>query len=213
MPLKFSSVYFVNGTAYAGKSTLVKNLAKKYGGIHCEENYHNVLLPDLDKRCFPNLTYTRDLEDWHDFVRRTPDAYEAWIDGVSKECELLELAMLEKLSKAGKPVFVDTNISVETLKRVSDREHVLIMLAEPDISVNLFFNRPDREKQFLYRLLMEEENPEAALANFRQCLARINSRERYNAFLHSGFQVILRDENRSEEETLTLAEKMLGLAK
>ena len=60
---------------------------------------------------------------------------------------------------------------------------------------------------------MEEENPEAALANFRQCLARINSRERYNAFLHSGFQVILRDENRSEEETLALAEKMLGLSK
>ena len=48
MPLKFSSVYFVNGTAYAGKSTLVKNLAKKYGGIHCEENYHNVLLSKQD---------------------------------------------------------------------------------------------------------------------------------------------------------------------
>ena len=209
--MKFEHVYFVNGSAYAGKSTLVKGLAQKYGGIACEENYHDALLPELEREKFPCLTYTRDLQDWHDFIRRTPDEYEAWIKGVSKECEILELRILESLCKEGKPVFVDTNISVETLKRISDAEHVLIMLAEPEISVNLFFHRPDREKQFLYRLLMEEEDPARAMENFRQCLARINSRENYDAFLHSGFRVILRDENRSIEETLRLAEAHFGL--
>ena len=87
------------------------------------------------------------------------------------------------------------------------------MLADPEISVKRFFQRPDREKQFLYRLLMEEENSAAAMENFRQCLARINSRENYDAFLNSGFRVILRDENRREEETVTLAERELGLPK
>ena len=33
--MKFENVYFVNGTAYAGKSTLVKKLAEKYNGIAC----------------------------------------------------------------------------------------------------------------------------------------------------------------------------------
>lgn len=209
--MKFEHVYFINGTAYAGKSTLVKRLAEKHNGIACEENYHNALLLELDSKEFPHVTYTRDLQDWHDFVRRTPDEYEAWIKGASKESEILELRILEDLCKQDKPVFVDTNVSVETLRKISDRDHVLIMLAEPDISVNLFFNRPDREKQFLYRLLMEEENPEQALENFRQCLARINSAENYNAFLNSGFRVILRDENRSIEETVALAEAELGL--
>ena len=211
--MRFDNVYFINGTAYAGKSTLVKNLARKYKGIACEENYHDVLLPRLDREQFPNLCYTRELVDWHDFVRRSPDEYEAWIRGVSKECEILELQILEEVSTQGKPVFVDTNISLETLWESSNRDHVLIMLADPEISVKRFFQRPDREKQFLYRLLMEEENYAAAMENFRQCLARINSRENYDAFLNSGFRVILRDENRREEETVALAERELGLPK
>ena len=184
--MKYENVYFVNGTAYAGKSTLVKNLAAKYNGIACEENYHNALLPELDKAEFPGLTYTRDLEDWHDFVRRTPDEYEAWINRTSKECEKLELRILEDLLNDGRPIFVDTNVCIETLKQISDTDHVLIMLADPDISVNLFFNRPDKEKQFLYSLMLEEPDPEKSLENFRQCLARINSRENYEEFRIQG---------------------------
>lgn len=209
--MRYEHVYFVNGTAYAGKSTLVKGLARKYNGIACEENYHNALLDELDPAEFPGLTYTRDLQDWHDFVRRKPDEYEAWIMRTSKECEILELRILDQLRYENKPIFVDTNISVETLREISDEKHVLIMLADPDISVNLFFNRPDREKQFLYRLMMEEKNPDQALENFRNCLRRINSPENYAAFLHAGFPVLLRDENRSIEETMVLAESIFGL--
>ncbi|MBR6114144.1 MAG: hypothetical protein IKQ10_03080 [Oscillospiraceae bacterium] len=210
--MKFGSAYFINGTAYAGKSTMVRLLALKYGGIECGENYHDALLPTLDRAEFPCLTYTRDLEDWHDFIRRTPDEYEAWVDGVTKECETLELRILEELCARGKPVFVDTNIGIETLRTVAAPGHVLIMLADPEVSVRRFFDRPDREKQFLYRLITEEPDPAWALDIFRQCLMRINSRERYDRFARSGFPVILRDEARSEEQTLALAERIFGLA-
>ena len=209
--MKFEDTFFIIGNAYAGKSTMVKMLAERYNGIACEENYHNALLPELDKNEFPNVTYTRDLQDWHDFIRRTPDEYEKWIDGASRESEILELQILSRLHPEGKKVFVDTNIKAETLKEISDYDHVLVMLADPDVSVNRFFERPDREKQFLYRLMLEEENPEAALNNFRACLKRINSQANYDAFLNSGFRVILRDENRSIEDTLRLVERCFGL--
>ena len=52
---------------------------------------------------------------------------------------------------------------------------------------------------------------EAAMENYRQGLARINSRERYERFLHSGFPVILRDDGRSVEETMALVEKVFEL--
>ena len=213
--MDLSNVYFVIGTSYAGKSTVVKNLAKKHHGIALEENYHDAKLPELDSGEFPNLTYTRDLEDWHEFIRRTPDEYVTWLENVKKECEIVELKMLEELlddpEAREKKIFVDTNICVETLHRITDTRHVLVMLADPEIGIHRFFDRPDPEKQFLYRLMLEEKDPQAALDNYREILSRVCSRESYDALLHSGFRVILRDENRSQEETVLLAEGIFGI--
>ena len=213
--MDLSNVYFVIGTAYAGKSTLVKNLAKKHHGIALEENYHDAKLPELDSREFPCLTYTRDLKDWHEFIRRTPDEYVTWINNVRKECETVELQMigelLQKPEAQEKKIFVDTNICIDTLQRISDTGHVLVMLSDPEVSVRRFFERPDREKQFLYQLMMEEPDPQAAFDNFREILTRINSQEAYDEFLHSGFRVLFRDEERSQEETVLLAEGIFSL--
>ena len=85
------------------------------------------------------------------------------------------------------------------------------MLADPNISVNRFFERPDREKQFLYKLLITEENPQKALDNFKECLKRINNEESYNKFLNSGFNVIKRDDTRTIEETFMMVESVFGL--
>ena len=170
-----------------------------------------IKINNLDSNEFPGLTYTRDLKDWKHFVRRTPDEYENWINTVTKECEILELKILEEVSKQNKKVFVDTNVSIETLKKISDEDHVLIMLADPNISVNRFFDRPDREKQFLYQLLITEDNPQKALDNFRECLKRVNNEKSYNKFLNSGFNVIIRDDKRSIEETLEIVEEKFKL--
>ena len=146
--------------------------------ILCEENYHDRLLNELSKDEFPGLTYTRDLKDFRDFIRRTPDEYESWINKTNKECEILELQIIDNLVKENKLIFVDTNISLDTLMKISDKDHVLIMLADPEVSVTRFFERPDREKQYLYQLLITEDNPEFALNNFKQCLKRINNKEK-----------------------------------
>ena len=209
--LFFENAYFIIGTSYAGKSTMVKELAKKHGGVACEENYHDNYPGELDPQAFPCLTYTRDLKDWHDFIRRSPQEYKAWIDGAKKECEILELRMLPDICNQGKPVFVDTNICIETLRSVTPKNHVLVMLSDPQIAIHRFFDRPDPEKQFLYRLIMEEPDPEKAMENYRKGLELICSQESYDELLHSGFPVVFRDENRTIGQTLALAEAAFGL--
>mgnify|MGYP003290356283 CR=1 FL=1 len=68
----FRNVYFVNGTACAGKSTMVRLLAEKYDGICCGENYHMELL-DLAEPVFqPNLCYMQTMSSWQEFISRTP---------------------------------------------------------------------------------------------------------------------------------------------
>jgi len=71
------NVYFITGTAYAGKSTTVKMLADRYGMIFCGENYHSkvsdiVATPDAQ----PDICFMKTLTDWKEFVTRTPEEYE-----------------------------------------------------------------------------------------------------------------------------------------
>ena len=207
----FENAYFVIGTSYAGKSTMVRELAKKHGGIECGENYHDNYPGELDPKEFPCLTYTRDLKDWHDFIRRSPQEYKDWIDGAKRECGILELRMLPDICSQGKPVFVDTNISIENLRKIAPENHTVVLLADPKTGINRFFDRPDPEKQFLYKLMLEEPDPEKALENYRHGLELICSQESYDEFLNSGFKVILRDDSRSIEQTMALVEEAFGL--
>ena len=197
----FQNVYFINGTAYAGKSTAVKNLAQRFGGICCGENYHDVLQHLADPVHQPNLCYFDTMSDWQEFINRPPKVYDAWISGTAREAAQLEILELIRVCREGKPVFVDTNISIELLREISDYHHVAIMLSPQSMSVDRFFDRSDPEKQFLFQQIQQAEDPEKTMANFRACIAEINSPEKYAAFAESGFFVHIRDDSLSPEQT------------
>lgn len=207
----FQNVYFLNGTACAGKSTMVRMLAEKYDGICCGENYHDELKHLIDPVHQPNLSYFKTMSGWQEFVTRTPEQYDVWIQGSSREAAELELLKLIQLAVTGKKIFVDTNIDLEILKEISDFHRVAIMLSPQWMSVDLFFDRPDADKQFIYRKLMENPDPEWALANYRKILETINSQEHYEAFENSGFFTHLRTEESTIEQTLQILEKHFQL--
>lgn len=198
--------YFLNGTAYAGKSTMVRLLAQRHNGIECGENYHDVLMEATDPVHQPNLGYFQTMGSWHEFVSRTPEDYVAWMEGTSREAAELEIIQLLRLSQSGKKIFVDTNISPERLKTISSWDHVAILLSPQSLSVERFFDRPDAEKQFLYRQIMEGPDPEGTMASFRACMALANSPARYAAFANSGFFTYLRTEESTIEEELAALE-------
>lgn len=208
----FKDVYFINGTAYAGKSTMVHLLAEKHDGIECGENYHAQLTQLIDPEHQPNLSYISGMHDWQQFVTRTPREYAGWIAGCSREASELEILLLIRATASGRKVFVDTNIYPDLLRLISDDRHVLFMLAPQDTSVHRFFDREDSDKQFLYQVLMQCPNREWAFANYRECLRAINSDENRRSFEESGFKCLHRDESRSIEDTLAIVERHFGLA-
>ena len=203
----FQNVYFINGTAYAGKSTMVKLLAEKYDGICCGENYHMELLQFADPVHQPNLCYFDTMSGWQEFISRTPEEYDAWITGTSREVAQLEIIKLLRLCESGRKIFVDTNIPLDILHEISDFHHVAIMLSPQTMSVDRFFDREDAEKQFLYQKLLETPDPDAAMRNYRKCLEKINSREHYEEFANSGFFTHVRTKNSTIEETLKKLEE------
>lgn len=207
----FRNVYFINGTAYAGKSTMVKLLAEKYDGICCGENYHDELIHLIDSAHQPALSYFQTMSGWQEFISRTPEEYDAWYVQTGREASQLEILKLIELAATGKKIFVDTNIPVDVLREISDYHHAAIMLSPQWMSVDRFFDRPDAEKQFLYQKLLEAPDPEAAIDNFRKCLEKINSPEHYREFAESGFFTHVRGENSTIESTLTILENHFKL--
>ncbi len=207
----FKNVYFINGTAYAGKSTVVRMLAEKYGGIHCGENYHMELMHLADPAHQPALTYFDTMSGWPEFLSRTPEKYDAWIQAVAREAAELELLLLIRHAQGDRPVFVDTNIPFDMLHEIAPEGHVLVMLSPQRMSVERFFDRSDPEKQFLLRQLELMPDPAAAMENFRACLARINSPEHYAACENSGFPLFIRTETTTVEDALRRAETVFHL--
>ena len=129
------------------------------------------------------------------------------MDGNARELPGFEIAELIRLSSDRK-VIVDTNIPCNLLWEISDYDHVAILLSPQHMSVERFFEREDAEKQFLLSVIRACPDPEATLENFKACIARVNSPERYEAFKNSGFFTLIR----ADSETDTREEMLSALA-
>ena len=207
------NVYFITGTAYAGKSTTVKMLAERYDMICCGENYHMAVSEIVaTPETHPDLCYNRSLTDWKEFVTRSPKEYERWLYAVGREAAEFEVAELIAISQ-DKKVIVDTCIPIDVLKEITDYDHVAVMLSPQSMSVERFFDRSDPEKQFLLNVIDSCDDPAAVMENYRQGLARINSREHYDEYANSGFFTVVREDNGldTREQVCDMIAKYFGL--
>lgn len=207
------NVYFITGTAYAGKSTTVRMLADRYNMVFCGENYH-IAVSDVvaDPAMQPDLCYRRSLTDWKAFVTRTPEEYERWIYNSGREGAGFEIAELISLARDRK-VIADTCIPLEILREISDYHHVAVMLSPQSMSVDRFFDRSDPDKQFLLSVIDSCENSEAVMENYRRGLALINSQKHYDEYAQSGFFTVVReaDGRDTREEACDLIARHFGL--
>lgn len=210
------NVYFITGTAYAGKSTMVKILAERFDLIACGENYHSVASNKIATPQYqPNLCYFQTMSGWQEFISRKPKVYAKWTEDTAIEAAQFEIAELLRLTASKKKIIVDTNIPISALKEISDYNRVAVMLSPQKDSVNRFFERDDAEKRFLLEQIKKSPTPDKTYENFKNCIAEVNSIEKYNEYTNSGFFTYLRTdyENDTREEVLNILAKHFGFIK
>lgn len=187
------NVYFINGTAYAGKSTICRMLAEKHGMFLCEENYKlGDFIEMTTIESHPNMNYFKTMDSWEEFVTRDKDEYVDWMDNTALEMTEFEIIELISIAKNQK-VIVDTNIPHDVLLRISDRSRVAYMVTTPEISTNEWFNRIDKEKQFILDIIKKTDKPKENLEGFRQMLMHANRQEVIKKFTDSGFYFVKRE--------------------
>ncbi|MBT3320355.1 MAG: hypothetical protein HN948_07180 [Clostridia bacterium] len=183
---------FINGTAYAGKSTMCKLLAEKYDLVHCEENYNSdVIFNVINEEDQPNLSYFNTKKSWEEYLNRTPEVYHKWVKGNDKELFGFEIAEIIRLSQ-NKKVIVDTNIPINILNEIADYHQIAIMLSNESMAVNKFFDREDEDKKFLLEQINKCPNPREVKENFIAGQV-LHHKSDYDMYLNCGCYTIIRD--------------------
>ena len=199
------NVLFVSGTAYGGKTTMTKRIEEKYGFLRYREGTKfNEHLVYANKHYQPAMCYER--RDWQSFFNRPAEEYAKWLeDSIAEQAEMAIIDLI-KLSQDQR-VIADVHIPLEDLKRIAEYHQVVLLIAEPEMIVENFFNRED--KQDMYECIMSTPHPQETLENVKNALrtASIPLEE----FYKSGFKCIVRDDNRSIEQTFREIERHFHL--
>jgi adenylate kinase family enzyme len=199
------NVLFVSGTAYGGKTTMTKLIEEKYGFLRYRESTKfDEHLAYANKHYQPAMCYER--RDMQSFFNRPVDEYANWLkDSIAEQAEMAIIDLI-KLSQNQK-VIADVHIPLEYLKHIAEYHQVVLLIAEPEMIVENYFNRED--KQEIYECIMSTPHPQEILENVKNALkaAAIPLEE----FYKSGFKCIIRDDDRSIEQTFREIEKHFHL--
>ena len=210
------NVYFLVGTACGGKTTMAKELSRKYGFPHFNDNWNEenfkVWQGIIDERYQPNST-ARKVIDWEAYFSRPVEEFLAEkyerVNDAHGEAEYLQFSIIEliKLSQ-GRKVIADVWIEdFDFLLEVSDRGRIACLLAPGELIIRDYYEREDHID--FTNCIKSLKNPEAKFETQNQLfkLGAIEMAEKANR--HNLFR-IMRTEESTVEATLKLLEKHFG---
>ena len=207
------NVYFLSGTAMAGKTTMAKELSKKYGFVHFNDNWHEasfkVWQSIINEKYQPRSSKGQQTTDWEAFFGRTVEEFLAAGDYNGYE-EYLEYAIVEliKLSQNSK-VVADVQLPAELLVELSDHNKIAYMLVDPKLVNCRTYGARDDHKEFLECILRLNE-PERKIAVQDELFKIGIEKEFQNAKKHNFFNIVRTDES-TIESTLKMLERHFGL--
>ncbi len=204
------NVYFLSGTPCGGKTTMSKELSRKHGFIHFNDNWHEdnfkVWQSIIDER-YQKLSAKRHVvTDWEAFFSRS---VEEFLVVKGDYDEYLEYAIIElvKLSQTNK-VIADICIPMDLLVQLSDYDRIACLLAPAELVIRDYYGREDH-KEFI-ECIMSLKDPEKKLETQNE-LFRISVKETFDAVSKYNLFNIIRSDESTIENTLAILEKHFNL--
>jgi len=213
--LKFNlqNVYFLVGTACGGKTTMAKEISKKYGFIHFNDNWNEenfkIWQSIIDKNYQPNSTKRRQI-DWEEYFCRSVEEFLADKNDNHGEKEYLEFCIMEliKLSQNNK-IIADVWIDdFNFLKEISDYSRIACLLAPGEIIIKDYYIRDDH-KDFT-ECIQSLKNPETKFETQNELFKR-GAKEMEEKAKKYNLYSIMRNEKSTIENTLIMLEKHFKL--
>lgn len=205
----FKNVYFITGSATGGKTTISKEIVKKYGFIRYdvdeEFDKHQKLSNPIDQ---PNMN--KKFNNADEFFLRDKEEYKKWLLDNTKEQMEFILNDVKELAKTN-TVVCDIHLTVEEARLLSDNNHVVFLIRENnDNIIDDYINRKSHEgfKKYIY----SSTNLELAKENCNNVLREINEKK-CEDIKNSEFLYIERNEKSTIDNTLKMVEEKFNLTK
>jgi tRNA uridine 5-carbamoylmethylation protein Kti12 len=197
------NVYFLIGTPCGGKTTMAKELSKKYGFIRFCDNWHeenfkvweSIIDPKYQKK-------SSQKPDWEAYFSRTAEEYLAERNQIN---EYIEFAIIEliKLSQNNK-VIADMCAPIGLISEISDYNRTACLLAPADLVIRDYYGREDHKE--LIKCIMSLKEPEKKLEN-QNNLFRADINKTFDDVKKYGLFSVVRNEESTVENTLKILEK------
>jgi len=208
------NVYFLTGTAMAGKTTMANALCEKHGFVHFNDNYHEerfaVWRSIINVKHQPFSTRKKETTDWEAFFGRPLEEYLAEREQPGEYDEYIEFMLLEliKLSQNQK-VIADILIPATLLTEISDHSRIACLLAAPELLNCRNYGAREDHRDFLECLLSLNE-PEKKIAVQDELFRITGEKIRAEAKEYRLFTLVRTDKS-TVENTLAQLETHFGL--
>ena len=200
------NVYFFCGTVCGGKTTLSKAFAEKHQMQHLEEMALFEKFDELAEQDNQPVYFSQP-QTWEEYFNRPYKEYAHWQEDLLME--QLPLAFLELIRlSATAPVAADITISPKKILELVNPDRIVFLVTTPEIVVKHYYDRPGPRE--IYETIMGLDNPQKTLENTNKALA-YRTQLYLEELEESGVHYLVRNDNRSIEETLVLIDRHFGI--
>ena len=208
------NVYFLVGTPYGGKTTMSKELSKKYGLIHFNDNWHEdhfkIYREICEEKYQKHSTKKKNTTDWEAYFGRSVEEFLADNGDYGEYDEYLEFALIELIKMSqNKKIVADICIPIKLLVEISEYNRIACMLAPPELVTCENYGRRDDHKEFL-ECIMSLKEPEKKI-KVQNKLFRISVEKVFADVKKYNLFNIIRNNENTIENTLKMLEEHFNL--